>query len=191
MERILAQRYAPFNFSFVPGFPNVVPTPNEWGDYLPIFRERKEDNPAQHLLEFHELMHQWEIHHEDVLLNMFMISLAGDARNWYHSLPPASISSLEQFHAAFNGHCQKFYSSEFISHNCCKEYNDCVQNIADSNADCEDEEDALGELVGLVKSLSAKIEKLKADRACFSYEDAEDIRSSKQMFLAALLMTKK
>jgi hypothetical protein len=175
MERILARRYAPFNFSSVPGFPNVVPTPNEWGDYLPIFRERKEDNPAQHLLEFHELMHQWEIHHEDVLLNMFMISLAGDARNWYHSLPPASISSLEQFHAAFNGHCQKFYSSEFISHNCCKEYNDCVQNIEDSNADCEDEEDALGELVGLVKSLSAKIEKLKADRACCSYEDAEDI----------------
>jgi hypothetical protein len=48
-------------------------------------------------------------------------------------------------------------------------------NIADSDADCEDEEDALGELVGLVKSLSAKIEKLKADRACCSYEDAEDI----------------
>jgi hypothetical protein len=80
-----------------------------------------------------------------------------------------------EFHAAFNRHCQKFYSSEFISHNCCKEYNDCVQNIADSDADCEDEEDALGELVGLVKSLSAKIEKLEADRACFSYEDAEDI----------------
>jgi hypothetical protein len=32
---------------------------NEWGDYFPIFRERKEDNPAQHLHEFHELMHQW------------------------------------------------------------------------------------------------------------------------------------
>jgi hypothetical protein len=33
----------------------------------------------------------------------------------------------------------------------------------------------LGELVGLVKSLYEKIEKLKADRACFSYEDSEDI----------------
>jgi hypothetical protein len=94
MERILAQRFSPFNFSDVLGFPNVVPSPNEWNDYFPIFRENKEDNPAQHLREFHELMHQWEIHHEDVLMNMFMFLLVGDAREWYHSLPPASISSL-------------------------------------------------------------------------------------------------
>jgi hypothetical protein len=109
-----ARRFSPFNFSVVPGFPNVVPTPNEWVDYFPIFREHKEDNPAQHLHEFHELMLQWEIHHEDVLMKMFMFSLAGDAREWYQSLPPASISSLGEFHAAFNRHCQRYYSSEFI-----------------------------------------------------------------------------
>ena len=57
MEKILARRFGPFNFFIVPGFPNVVPTVDEWGDYLPIFRERKEENPAQHLREFHELMH--------------------------------------------------------------------------------------------------------------------------------------
>jgi hypothetical protein len=56
MEKILARRFAPFNFSIVPGFPNVVPTVDEWGDYLPIFRGHVEDNPAQHLREFHELM---------------------------------------------------------------------------------------------------------------------------------------
>jgi hypothetical protein len=39
-----------------------------------------------------------ECPHEDVLLKMFMFSLAGDAREWYHSLPPASISSLGEFH---------------------------------------------------------------------------------------------
>jgi hypothetical protein len=143
---------------------------------LPIFRERKEDNPAQHLLEFHELMHQWEIHHEDVLLNMFMISLAGDARTWYHSLPPASISSLEQFHAAFNRHCQKFYSSELICHSCCEEYKDCVQDITDSYESCEDEGYTSEELINPVKSLSARIEELEADFACRSYEEnAEDI----------------
>jgi hypothetical protein len=95
MDKILAQRFAPFIFSVVPGFPNVVPTVDEWGDYLPIFREREEDNPAQHLHEFHELMHQWEIQHEDVLMKMFIFSLDGDAHEWYRSLPPASISSLE------------------------------------------------------------------------------------------------
>jgi hypothetical protein len=79
MEKILARRFSPFNFFVVLGFPNVVPTPNEWSDYFPIFRKHKEDNPTQHLHEFHELMHQWKIHHEDVLMNMFMFSLAGYA----------------------------------------------------------------------------------------------------------------
>jgi hypothetical protein len=175
MERILARRFAPFNFSVVPSFPNVVPTPNEWGDYFPIFRECKEDNPAQHLHDFHELMHQWEIHHEDVLLKMFMFSLAGDAREWYHSLPPAKISSLGEFHAAFTRHCQAFYSCKFICHDCLEEYEDSDQNLVDSDRACGDEdheegEDALSELMELEKSLSAKIEGLKADHDFFLFE---------------------
>jgi hypothetical protein len=62
-------------------------------------------------------------------MNMFMYSLEGDAREWYRSFPPASISSLEQFHATFNIHYQQFYSSELICHSCCEEYKDCVQDI--------------------------------------------------------------
>jgi hypothetical protein len=99
---------------------------DEWGDFLSRFREHRDDNPVEHLLEFHELMHWWGIHHEDVLMNMFMFSLEGDARKWYKSLPPASISSLKQFHVAFNMHCQKFYSSKLICHSYCEEYKDCV-----------------------------------------------------------------
>jgi hypothetical protein len=75
MGKILAQRFAPFDFYVVSGFPNVVPTMDEWGDYLSIFREHKEENLVQHLHEFHELMHQWEIHHEDVLLKKCMFSV--------------------------------------------------------------------------------------------------------------------
>ena len=75
MDKILAQRFSPFNFLIVPSFPNFVPTVDEWVDFFPIFKEHKDDNPAQHLREFHELMHQWEIHHEDVFLKKFMFSL--------------------------------------------------------------------------------------------------------------------
>jgi hypothetical protein len=191
MERILAQRFDPFNFSVVPDFPNVVLAPNEWNDYFPIFREHKEHNPAQHINEFHELVHQWEIHHEDVLMKMLMFSLTWDACEWYHSLPPTSISSLGEFHAAFNAHCQKLYPSKLIYHSSCEGYNDCIQGIATSYAGCEEkpddldqksvlslpcsfsseeickdgdpeEEDALSELMELVKSLSEEIDKLKA-----------------------------
>jgi hypothetical protein len=176
MEKILARRFSPFNFSIFPGFPNIVPIVDEWGDYFPIFRERKEDNPARHIHEFHELMHQWEIHHEDVLMNMFMFSLDEDAHEWYRSLPPTSISSLEQFHAAFNAHCQRYYSSKLIYHNCCEEYRDGVQDIIHTCESCEDEGHPLEDLMELIRSLSEIMENFDADRACYSYEgDAEDI----------------
>jgi hypothetical protein len=176
MDKILARRFAPFNFSVVPGFPNVVPIVDQWVDFLPIFREHRDDNPAEHLREFHELMHQWEIHHEDVLMKMFMFSLDGDAREWYRSLPPASISSLREFHAAFNTQCQKFYSSELIHHSCCEEYRDGVQDIVRSCESCENERYTSEELMELVKYFSARIEGLEADFACRSYEEnVEDI----------------
>jgi hypothetical protein len=128
MEAILARRFSPFNFSVVPGFPNVVPTIDEWGDYLPRFREDKDDNPADHLLEFHEVMHQLGIHHEDVLMKMFMYSLEGYAREWYRSLPPASISSLKKFHATFSDHCKRFFPTDLLFENCCEEFDLYMQN---------------------------------------------------------------
>jgi hypothetical protein len=143
MEKILARRFAPFDFSGIPGFPNEVPSPNEWDDYLPRFREREEDNPAQHLWEFHELMHQWGIQHEDVLLKMFMFSLAGDARKWYHSLPPATISSLSDFHATFTTYCQRLYSPELIWHNCCEGYHNSIQEKDVSDESCGEDLDDL------------------------------------------------
>jgi len=195
MEKILARRFAPFDFSGIPGFPNEVPSPNEWDDYLPRFREREEDNPAQHLWEFHELMHQWEIQHEDVLLKMFMFSLAGDARKWYHSLPPASISSLSEFHAAFTAYCQELYPSELIFHSCCEGYyNKCIQDRVVSYVGYEDDPDDLdqesvlspphssasGEVMELIKSLSAKLDRWEAEQYAedFPSFEAEALSSS-------------
>jgi hypothetical protein len=53
----IGSKVSPFNFSIVPGFPNVVPTMDQWVDFFPIFREHRDDNPAKHLCEFHEFMH--------------------------------------------------------------------------------------------------------------------------------------
>ena len=72
METILAHRFSPLNFSVIPCFPNFVSTKDEWGDFLPRFREHRDDNPAEHLLDFHEIMHMWGIHDEDVLMRIFM-----------------------------------------------------------------------------------------------------------------------
>jgi hypothetical protein len=83
MEVILGRRFDPSNFSVILGFPNDVSTMDEWGDYLSRFRGDDCDYPAQHLTDFHQCMDQLDIHHEDVLLKMFMYSLEGDARQWY------------------------------------------------------------------------------------------------------------
>jgi hypothetical protein len=119
---LLARRFAPLDFSSVPGFPHPVPNISEWGDFLPIFKESKEDNPAEHLLKFHECMDLLDLPHEDVRMKMFMFSLYGDARQWYFSLPPSSISSLKDFHKAFTKHCKRYFSDEFAFDNCCDEY---------------------------------------------------------------------
>ena len=63
---LLARRFAPFNFSAVPGFPHPVPSIDVWGDHLPKFAEKKDDNPAEHLLKFHECMDLLDLQHEDV-----------------------------------------------------------------------------------------------------------------------------
>jgi hypothetical protein len=79
MDAILAQIFAPFIFSIIPSFFNVVPTIDEWEDCLPKFREDRDDNLADHFLEFNEVMYQLGIHHEDVLMKIFMYSLEGEA----------------------------------------------------------------------------------------------------------------
>ena len=122
METILARRFAPFNFSVVPSFPHPVLTMTEWGYFLPIFRERKEDNPADHLIKFHECMNLLDLQHDDVRMKMFMYSLDGDAHEWYFSLTPSSISYLKDFHTVFHKHCKRYFSVEFLFENCCEEY---------------------------------------------------------------------
>ena len=94
----LARRFAPLDFSLVLGFPHPVPDMYEWGDFLPVFKVEEEDNPTEHLLNFHESMDLLYQQHEYVCMKMFMYSLYGDVRQWYFPLPPSRISSLNDFH---------------------------------------------------------------------------------------------
>jgi hypothetical protein len=108
------------NFSNIPGFPNPMPSVEVRGDCLPRFRE-DDDNPTQHLIEFHLCMHQLGIFHEDVLMKMFMISFDEDARQWYKYLPTTCIASLKDFHILFHSHCKRIYPIELLFEHCCNE----------------------------------------------------------------------
>ena len=110
---VLARRFAPLNSFAVLGFPHPIPHMSEWGDFLPIFIERKEDNLAEHLIKFHHCMDQRDLHHDDVLMKMFMHSLDGDAHQWYFSPPHYNISSLREFHSTFNKHYKGIFQLNF------------------------------------------------------------------------------
>jgi hypothetical protein len=140
----IAARYAPFDFSNVPGFPNVVPNMEDWVDYLPIFNTDDEKILAQHLKDFHACMHQLNIYHEDVLMKMFLSSLSGDIRQWYKALPVASISSLKDFHVVFHSYCKIIIPHELLLKDCCEQKFECDQEMEEQvYYNSEDEEDLL------------------------------------------------
>jgi hypothetical protein len=135
MEAILARRFAPLNFSVVPGFPNPAPSFSECADFLPIFSRKDEDNPAQHLVKFHQCIDQLDVYHEDALMKMFVYSLDGDARQWYITLPISSISSLKDFHAAFHSYCKRIYPVEHLLNNCCEQFKSLRKKIQEDFSD--------------------------------------------------------
>jgi hypothetical protein len=134
MKVILVAKFAPLNFVDIPGFPNVVPTIDEWRDYLTGFKEKKDDHPTQHLIKFHKCMDQFHIHHEDVLMKMFMYSLEGDARQWYWPLPYSGISSSKRFHIAFNDYCRRFYPAKYLFESCGEEFKLYTQQSESSSS---------------------------------------------------------
>jgi hypothetical protein len=122
MNKILSKRYAFCDFSKIVGFPNPVPSRDEWENSLPRFRGEEWEVPAEHLLDFHDYMHRLQVVHEDVQIRLFCFSLEGIARDWYRSLPYASINSLEDFHAAFHVFCKDHFPNDLLYPECCHEF---------------------------------------------------------------------
>jgi hypothetical protein len=122
MNQIFAKRYAFCDFSKIVGFPNPVPSRDEWENSLPRFRGEEWEVPAEHLLDFHDYMHRLQVVHEDVQIRLFCFSLEGIARDWYRSFPCASVNSLAEFHAAFHVFCIGIFSADFLYPECCHEF---------------------------------------------------------------------
>jgi hypothetical protein len=79
MDAIITRRYAFCDFFHVYGFLSPMPGRDEWESCLPRFKGEDWEVPTEHLLDFHECMHNMDIIHEDVLINMFRYSLEGNS----------------------------------------------------------------------------------------------------------------
>jgi hypothetical protein len=82
MENIFSQRYAFYDFSKIVDFPNLESSRDEWESSLPKFQGEWWEVPAEHLLDFHDFIHQLHIVHEDVQINLFRYSLEGISHDW-------------------------------------------------------------------------------------------------------------
>jgi hypothetical protein len=122
MNKILSKRYVFCDFSKIVGFPNPVPSSDEWEHNLPRFRGEEWEVPAEHLLDFHDFIHRLEIVHEDVQIRLFFFSLEGIACEWCRSLPNASVSSLTDFHSTFNSFCKELFPDDLLYPECCHEF---------------------------------------------------------------------
>jgi hypothetical protein len=141
MEKILAKRYAFCNFSSIVGFPNPVPSRDEWENSLPRFRGEEWEVPAEHLLDFHDFIDRLEIVHEDVQIKLFKFSLEGIALDWCQSLPSASVSSLADFHAAFHVFCEDHFPADLLYPQCCHEF-----HLLTKDSDVHEEYDVIGDI---------------------------------------------
>jgi hypothetical protein len=122
LSSILVQKFYPFNFSAIYGYPHRVSTVNEWDDYLLRFRGSKHDHPGEHLLKFHVCMLEHGFFHEDFWIKNFCFSLDEYALGWCLSLPTGSIHSLKDFHDAFNSYYGKIYPAHLIFDDYCKRF---------------------------------------------------------------------
>ena len=123
MNQILAKKYAFCDFSKIVGFPNPMPSRDEWERSIPIFQGEYWEVSGEHLLDFHDCIHRLQIVHEDVQIKFFGYSLEGIARDWYRSLPIASIGSLLDFHAAFHLFFKGILSAGLLYPKCYHEFN--------------------------------------------------------------------
>jgi hypothetical protein len=184
MNRILAKRYAFCDFSSIAGFPNQVPTRDEWENSLPKFRGEEWEVPAEHLLDFHEFINRLEIVHDDVQIKLFKFSLEGIALDWCRSLPDASISSLAEFHSAFHVFCKDHFSADLLFPDCCHEFNLSKLELqeeyaAEENTLHHDQEindshyDNLSDAFDIISSTSTVVS--RHDDQIFISENSEDV----------------
>lgn len=124
LPAFMANQFPPLDFFSIVGCPNHVPPYREWNIYLPKFNENSEKRPDQHLKDFHECMEERGILLEDVQMKVLKLSLEGDARVWFKTLPHGSISSFKCFHATFYQYYKRFYPQNASLEDCCTMCND-------------------------------------------------------------------
>lgn len=98
-DGLCIDRYKAISFDNICGYPNVMPP--KIRDKIPKFSGEKSESANEYLQEFVDVIGEYEIDFEDVVMRLFVQSLKGDERDWFSFLPIASIHCWNELKDAF------------------------------------------------------------------------------------------
>jgi hypothetical protein len=82
--------FDPLSFVAFPDYPHDLPA-HKWLKHIPLFSGRLGGSVEDHLAKFLQVVGDFNVEHEDVVMRMFVSTLEWEARAWYKSFPDASI----------------------------------------------------------------------------------------------------
>jgi hypothetical protein len=85
--------FDPLRFITFPDYPHDL-TAHKWLKHIPLFAGRLGESVEDHLDNFLQVVGDFNVEHEVVVMRMFVSTLEGEARAWYKSLPDASIDGI-------------------------------------------------------------------------------------------------
>jgi hypothetical protein len=92
--------FDPLSFVAFPDYPHDL-LAHKWHKHIPFFARRLGESVEDHLAKFLQVMGNFDVEHEDVVMRMFVSTLKGEARAWYKFLPDASIDGWGSFQEKF------------------------------------------------------------------------------------------
>jgi hypothetical protein len=82
--------FDPLSFVAFPDYPQDLPT-RKWLKRIPLFAGRLGESVNDHLDKFLQVVWEFNVEHEDVVMRMFVSTLEREARAWYKPLHDASL----------------------------------------------------------------------------------------------------
>ena len=103
---IFVEKYRQICFLGIPSYPNEIP--KGLRDKVTKFARNNVITSEQHLRDFFDLLNDYEVEHEDVVMKLFVHSLTKDARDWFRRLPDDNITSWSDL--------EKFFKEQYGDH---------------------------------------------------------------------------
>lgn len=121
--------YRQISFDGILGYPNAFP--KDIRDKVPKFLGNNAISCEEHLRLFIDMLNDYEVEHEDVVLKLFVQSLVEDARDWFKRLPDRCIDTWDSFERYFKEQFGDMPNASFMLN----EFNTIRKNYNESTAE--------------------------------------------------------